>query len=312
MLKGLNEDICLSTVKFNLKLINIKVFFVVLAFSLFSGFYETIVPFLHPFIRDLGYTVMETGLITNLWETIVFFLNSILLFAVLYLICRRDFIENIASIIVSLIVATVAGYWIGGLLGVAVLQIGFSVSPSIFIFSNLLFEFAACSAAYVTARWRLSMPRTEIAYERPFGVALIAALYIILGISLTILTFVLFGLFYTVSLEAILNKPLIFIGLILLLAIASSMYFAVAYGFYRGRRWGWLVVFTSTLVGIFLSINQLVFRFYFDVWFIVKILVLLLDIFIFIYLLQPHVRIYFGIINPSLENISETSSSLQS
>jgi len=133
-----------------------------------------------------------------------------------------------------------------------------------------------------------------------------------LGISLTILTCIAFGFIYIFSLEAFLSKTFIFVGLILLLAIASAIYFIVAYGFYRGSRWGWLVTFASTIIGIFLSINQLMYGFYFDVWLIVKILVLLLYVFVFIYLLQPHVRIYFGIVNPTPESTLENSGNQQS
>jgi hypothetical protein len=302
----------LSTTKFNLKLVNPKVLLITFVSSAAGGLYEAISPFFPLFLGGLGYTTIEVGLAASFWNIIIFLLHSVLLFVILYLICRRSFMENVASIIVSIIAGTAAGYWVGGLLGFTVSHSSFPTLPSLFIFSNVVCQFAACSAAYVNSKWRFLTSRKNIACERPFGVAIIAALYVVLGISLTILTCTVMGLFYIFPFEALLTKAFIFVGLVFLLVVASAIYFVVAYGFYRGNKWGWLVIFASTIIGMFLSINQLLFGFHFDVWLIAKILAPLLNIFVLIYLLQLHVRIYFGIVNPMSESVLGLSGNAES
>ncbi|NWG10679.1 hypothetical protein HXY33_02845 [Candidatus Bathyarchaeota archaeon] len=298
----------METARLDLNLINSQVLSIVFIFSIFSGFRDSVAPNIGRFLDALNYTTLEIGLIINLSSVIIFFPVFILLFVLLYQTCKHNFIENIAGIIVSLIVGTVVGYWIGGLVG-AVLS-GYVISPSIFLYGNLLIEFAACSAAYIATKWRISTPNPQIVSERPVGVTLIAGFYVFLGVLLSFLSTFLFLSSY-VSFEVFLLKPLILTELILLLGIASIIHFFIAHGFYKHRRWGWLVIFASTLMGIFLSINEIIFRFSLDAWLIIKILMLLLSIFIFIYILQPSIRIYFGIINPQSEKKEEGGSDLQ-
>jgi lysylphosphatidylglycerol synthetase-like protein (DUF2156 family) len=112
---------------------------------------------------------------------------------------------------------------------------------------------------------------------------------------------VVFGL-SSIGFEVLFKKILLFAWIIALLSILSIAYLFIAYGFYRGRRWAWFTVFAFTLMGIFLTVNQLILMFNFGILFILRIVVLLLDIFILIYLMQPHIRIYFGIINPTSES----------
>jgi hypothetical protein len=207
--------------------------------------------------------------------------------------------KDIASIIISIIIGTVMGYWIGGLLGLSVSS--FPRSPSLFTISILLSEFGACAAAYLNIKWEQLTLRNSMVSERPFGVVLISVLYIILSLSSTVLNLVLFGL-SSIGFEVLFNKILPLTLIIALLSILSIAYFFIAHGFYRGRRWAWFTVFAFTLMSILLSINQLITMFKFDILFILKIIVLLLDTFILIYLIQPYIRIYFGIINPTSES----------
>ncbi len=74
--------------------------------------------------------------------------------------------------------------------------------------------------------------------------------------------------------------------------------------------WAWAVTFASTLVGIFSSLNAIILnsvfdRLLFDAWLVLKILVLVLGAAILVYLLQPHVRVYFGVVNPEPDTESE-------
>lgn len=290
----------LEATKLNLTLISSRVFIVVFFYSIFSGFREYLHSIVIPrFLQDLGYTTLESNVINSLLSLAIFFTLTVSFFVVLYQSCKDKFIENIASIIVSLIVGTIVGYWIGGLIGFALS--GYPIFPSIYLFGNLLTQFAACSAAYVATKWRISTPKPHTVTERPAGVTLVAVFYVFLALFLSVLTGLLLLSPYTISPEVFLLKPLILAGLIFLLGIASIIYFLIAYGFYAGRRWGWLVIFAYSLISIFSFTNQIIFRFYLDLWLLGEISLLLLSLFIFIYLLQPHVRIYFGIMNPQSE-----------
>lgn len=288
-------------VKYNLKTIHVRVLLITVIFCAINGFYESFARTLPLFLHDLGYTFLEIGFVNYFLSMIVFILDSALFFVILYSICRRNFMENIANIIISLIIGTVVGYWIGGLLGLWMTPPTFPTSPSIFTIGVLLSEFGACSAAYLNTKWNHLTPRTSIVSERPFGVVLISALYIVLSLLSTILALILLGL-SSIRFEILFNKILLFISLIALLSVLSIAFFFIAYGFYRGRRWAWFAVFAFTLIGVLLSINQLILAFHLDILFILRILVFLIDVFIFVYLIQPSIRIYFGIINPTPES----------
>ena len=287
--------------KYNLRAIHVKILLTTLIFCAFSGFYETVTPTLPLFLYDLGYTALEIGFITSILSIIIFILDSALFFVILYLICRRSFMEGIASVAISLVIGTVGGYWIGGLLGL-LLPSRFPQSPSFFTLSILLSEFGACSAAYLNTKWEQLTPRTDRASQCPFGVVLIAALYTILSVLSAILTCALLSWLFSVGFEVLFKKILLAISLMTLLSILSVAYVVIAHGFYRGRRWAWFAVFASTLMSTLLSVNQLILMFNFDILFILRIIVLLLDTFILIYLIQSSIRIYFGIINPMSES----------
>ncbi|MEM3699478.1 MAG: hypothetical protein QXL57_01215 [Candidatus Bathyarchaeia archaeon] len=244
----------MSVVKYNLKTFHVQVLLVALIFCAFGGFYEFVSPTLPLFLHELGYTPAEFSFITYILSVIVFILDSALFFVILYSICKHNFMENIANTIISLIIGTVVGYWIGGLLGLLMTFPRFPPSPSIFTISILLSEFGACSTAYLNTKWEHLTPRTSIASERPFGVVLVSALYIILSLLSTVSALMLVGL-SSLRLDVLFNKIFLLLPLIVLFSVLSIAYCFIAYGFYRGRRWAWFTVFAFTLMGILLSIK---------------------------------------------------------
>jgi len=292
----------LFTARFNLRLIDIKILAVALTFSLWGGFYESAIQQVTLFLSKLGFSIVEIGATLTLWGWDMYLLITVLYFAMLYLACRRRFMENVASIILSLIVGSMFGRWIGGLLG---FLFGFPTPPtvsSLSMFAGLLSPFGACSAAYVSERWKNLISSAVVNIERPFGVALIAILYVISGVSLFILVGVLFG-FGAESIPTLFSNTVIIAGSLVLVAVTFVLYLFVAYGLYHGRLWAWLVTFTSTMIGVFSSLNGIILGLSFDIWIILKILGFVLGVVVIIYLLQPHVRVYFGIINPKPANI---------
>jgi hypothetical protein len=292
---------------------NGKILAVCMVFSLVSGFTSAFQIFSYVILRHY-LDPLEINFVVTMISLFSFFVNSFVFFVILYSLCRRGFMENIASIVISLIVGTIVGHWIGGLMGasftfllspedfVANQSSFLIIEPSVYMLVIVLTEFGACSAAYVAGRWRQVVPRISISKERPFGITLIVLLYALLGVAATILAGLMLGFFYSaVSVETILADPLVLAGTITLIVVAVLLQFAIAYGLYNGRRWGWLLSFIFTLLGVFSSINSLIFAFSFNLWLIVRIALLLLGIFITIYLLDPHVRIFSGMVNPTSE-----------
>lgn len=288
-------------VNYNLKAIHMKVLLITFIFCLISGFYEALAPVLPLILNDLGYTSIEIGFIIYILSVLVFILDSAVFFAILYLSCRRNFMENIASIVISLIVGTVVGVWVGGLLGLFVKFYRPPTSPSIFTIGVLLSEFGACSAAYLNTKWDRLTSKVNMSSEKPFGVVLISGLHIVLSLLTTFLILMLLGL-SNIGFDVIFSKIFLFLPLAALLSVLSVAYFFIAYRFYKGRRWAWFAVFAFSLIGMLLLINQLIFAFQFGILFILRIVMLLIDVSILIYLVQLNVRMYFGVVNPASES----------
>jgi len=141
-------------------------------------------------------------------------------------------------------------------------------------------------------------------------VTFVAAIYVISGIPLSILMGLLFGYGAGGSILSLVGNALILVGIFVFVIIMFALYLVIAIGLCRGRMWAWAVTFASTSVGIFSSLNAIILnsvfdRLLFDAWLVLKILVLVLGAAILVYLLQPHVRVYFGVVNPEPDTESE-------
>ena len=299
----------MSATRFNLRLIDTKVFLITLVFSLFGGFYEPFIQSITSIYPKLGYSIVEMSAVLTIWGFNIFLLTSIPYFAALYSVCRKRFMGNVAGIIFSLITGSVVGRWIGGILG---LPLSVSAPPYLSLFNMLavlLGAFGACSTAYISEKWKTLLSRAN-AGDRPLGVTFVAVIYVISGILLSILMGLLFGYGAGGSILSLVGNALILVGIFVFVIIMFALYIVIAIGLYRGRMWAWAVTFASTLVGIFSSLNAIVLnsvfdRLLFDAWLVLKILVLVLGAAILVYLLQPHVRVYFGVVNPEPDTESE-------
>lgn len=299
----------MSATRFNLRLIDTKVFLITLVFSLFGGFYEPFIQSITSIYPKLGYSIVEMSAVLTIWGFNIFLLTSIPYFAALYSVCRKRFMGNVAGIIFSLITGSVVGRWIGGILG---LPLSVSAPPYWSLFNMLavlLGAFGACSTAYISEKWKTLLSRAN-AGDRPLGVTFVAVIYVISGILLSILMGLLFGYGAGGSILSLVGNALILVGIFVFVIIMFALYLVIAIGLYRGRMWAWAVTFASTLVGIFSSLNAIILnsvfdRLLFDAWLVLKILVLVLGAAILVYLLQPHVRVYFGVVNPEPDTESE-------
>jgi hypothetical protein len=216
---------------------------------------------------------------------------------------------NVAGIIFSLITGSVVGRWIGGILG---LPLSVSAPPYLSLFNMpavLLGAFGVCSTVYISEKWKTLLSRAN-AGDRPLGVTFVAVICVISGILLSIIMGLLFGYGAEGSILSLVGNALVLVGIFVFVIIMFALYLVIAIGLYRGRMWAWAVTFASTLVGIFSSLNAIILnsvfdRLLFDAWLVLKILVLVLGAAILVYLLQPHVRVYFGVVNPEPDTESE-------
>jgi hypothetical protein len=318
-LKGVSGDF-LSATRFNLRLIDTKVFLITLVFSLFGGFYEPFIQSITSIYPKLGYSIVEMSAVLTIWGFNIFLLTSTPYFAALYSVCRKRFMGNVAGIIFSLITGSVVGRWIGGMLslltpwigGILGLPLSVSAPPYLSLFNMLavlLGAFGVCSTAYISEKWKTLLSRAN-AGDRPLGVTFVAVIYVISGILLSIIMGLLFGYGAGGSILSLVGNALILAGIFVFVIIMFALYIVIAIGLYRGRMWAWAVTFASTLVGIFSSLNAIILnsvfdRLLFDAWLVLKILVLVLGAAILVYLLQPHVRVYFGVVNPEPDTESE-------
>jgi hypothetical protein len=127
--------------------------------------------------------------------------------------------------------------------------------------------------------------------KRPYGVTLLSALHILLGIllllgGLALLTveFVLPEMFPQVRWFAM-RSTTIGIGLL----VFALIYFVLAYGLWNGRGWAWTVSLIFAAIGIVISVLSLFVRPGLD-----ELLSLILDLVIIYYLMQPRVQAVFG------------------
>lgn len=293
----------------SLKIIESKILLLMLVFSFINGFWGVFRIFFPIISRDMGYSALEAGLISTALGHILFFINPILLFIVLFFTCNENLLRKIASSIISLILGSLVGYWLGGLSAAGTLAVSHSealwagslsiLSQSLYSasISNVLIGFAAVTSAFIVTRWKASLPESSPLLERPFGIIVLSVIYIVFGVlstfifPLILLHPLLAGIFFT--------KLFLGINLVLLLALGGSSQILIGMGLCIGRKWGWIPAFISAVASILVSIQELTLYEHFDMLGVsILALALFLGVVIAVYLLQPPVRRYFGLVNP--------------
>jgi len=309
-----------------LKIIESKIMWIMFLFGFLSGVHRAFLPYISVYLHGIGFTPTEIGVFSLIINYITFIISPVILFIILYFTCDGNLLNKLASTIISIILGSVIGGWLGLISGALLTCSRFEVSFADMLlafplgrtwaFAELIIVgFVAVAAAEINRRWREALSAQNLRLERPFGVVVISFLYIIFGILATCLAPLLFS--YSVFVEIVFSKPLIGIGLICVLLLSGFIQVLIGVCLFLGKKWGWIPAFYLAVLGILDSVNLL---FAFEKWshspllsvVVVSLAVtnLVIGVIITVYLLQYNVRRYFGFVNPTqLETQSPSTTS---
>jgi len=294
------------------RLIESRVFVVILVFSAVSGLNSAFAPYLSLLLyAKLGFSAVELGFFMILMSCLQFLISPILFFVVLYVTCGGPLLNRIASVLMSLIFGSLVGYPIGGFIGsivvtaqleqLSALLLPLSSLPQHLV-SQTLMGFAVLAFSDINLRWRSALPVEELQKRRPVGVTLLAALYVV------------FALLNTVVAPVLTLYPSVVVSTrhgalaIILIGVAFGMVglgqLVVAGGLYYGRKWGWFAAVISCATSLVMDASAFGNMVVLGGFTIVLLLVLgsfvgfIINLAVLLYLLRVGVRKFFGLVNP--------------
>jgi len=297
------------------QLVEAKVFGVMFVFNFVSGFYSVLMPFLSLYLSELGLTIVDYGVFSIFLSGFYYVVNPILFIIVLYYVCGGKLLDRIASILVSLILGGMLGYWVGGLSGLALHSIRFAENVPGYMTSlaiglpyvsvgEMLLGFAVLAFFDVNKRWSAALSADRASMERPFGVVVLSALYMVFGLINALLTPLLS--IYALLSDLFSRNVVLFAGLIIFALFNAAAQILIGWGLYSGKKWGWIPALISSITGFLASLTALLMVVIFSssvnvsVWVITSLFIgFVISQIIMYYLLSFSVRRYFGIINPS-------------
>lgn len=290
-----------------------KVFAVTFFFSFVEGLQSLLSPNLYLFLNRMGYTAAELSLTFMMLGFLYYVFNPILFFVALYLMCGGKVLPRIASILISLILGSLLGFWLGCLCGAPMLESQFTgaalgtllsivVGLPFLSFGKMIFGFAVLMFAETNSNWKAVLPMDKLQSKRPFGVLVLSALYVIVGL-LNILALPI-SVLYPLSLEFSLEKWLLLVIFVSTFVLGVAGQLLVAYGLYHGMKWGWVPALISAAGGLLIQITflgvSLVSEVFREVpWIVPESLIgLVISLMVLFYLLSLETRKYFGFVNP--------------
>ena len=315
-MKRIGGDVMSGQV-FASKLVDPTVMLVMLLFGFISGLRNVIDRYLALYLYYIGFPATEISVLRQYVSYVMFIINPVILFVLLYFKWDGNLLKRVASTVMSLILGSVIGCWLGrisGALLVALSHLGVSFAEVLYVSSleapwgpiNLVIVgFTAVAAADINKRWRKSLLKPDLRPERPFGVTIISFLYVIFGILTTCLIPIPIFLLYPAFIEMVLHKPLLGIGVISILVISGLIQVLIGVCLYLGKKWGWIPAVVSSVVGVLNSVNILLSLELWSYSLLLSVVIgglavtsLVISIIITVYLLQFNIRNYFGFVNP--------------
>jgi hypothetical protein len=226
---------------------------------LFFGFASTGITVFEDYLimYSLRGVILGTWLYLIYWY--LFLVSPVLLFIAFYRFCGRSFLERVASTLISVILGEVLGIVFGWVVigGVLALTTRYTLLSSLSLISqgfqsrvasNVLVALAAVAFAGVVRRWdeKLLGGGQELSVERPLGVSVASAVFVLGGILALCVSPLLFVLAETsgAAYWSLVAAAVVF------LIIGGVIQLFIGYGVYKGRRWGWLVAFAVSLIGL--------------------------------------------------------------
>jgi hypothetical protein len=204
-------------------------------------------------------TAAAFGLLMNGYS---FLVNPVLLFVAFYRICGRDFSDRAASTLISVVLGVVVGAVFGWVVvgGVFALTTEYALLSSLGLIlqvfqsrvaGNVLLALAAVAFAPVVRRWdeKLVGEGQELKVQRPLEVSVASAVYVLGGV----LALFVWPFLFVLQLSTGSAYLALVTAAVVLVVIGGVIQLFIGYGVYKGRRWGWLVAFAASLIGLVLN-----------------------------------------------------------
>lgn len=211
-------------------------------------------------------SAVESATFGVLMNGYAFLVNPVLAFVMFYRFCGRSFMEKAASTLISVVLGAVVGAVIGWLIvgGVVASTLGFPLLSSLSLISqglqssvvgNTLLALAAVAFATMVRRWdeKLLGSGQRLTVERPFEVSVASVVYVLSGVLVLCVSPLLL-----VLQEASESYSALFVSVVVLVVIGGFVELLIGYGVYKGRRWGWLVAFGGSLIGLVINASTLI------------------------------------------------------
>jgi len=294
------------------RLIETKVFAVILIFSAVSGLNTAFAPYLSILFHErFGFSPVEFGFVVVLLNSLQYLLSPILFFVVLYVTCGGRLLNRVASVLTSLVFGSLVGYPIGSSIGSIVVAVQFGQLGALYyplsslpqhVVVQTLMGFAVLAFSDINIRWRSALPIEELQRRRPAGVTLLVALYVV------------FALLNTVAVPVLALYPsmtgstphaavvVIAVGVVFGMVIAGQL--VVAAGLYCGKKWGWITAVISSASSLMIDIYALGAMIVLGGLMVMRVLMLwsfvgfITSLAVLLYLLSIEVRKFFGFVNP--------------
>ncbi len=294
------------------RLIETRVFVVILVFSVVSGLNSAFAPYLSLLLYErLGFSGVELGFFSILMSCLQFLVSPLLFFVVLYVTCGGPLMNRISSVLMSLVFGSLVGYPIGSLIGSVVVAVEFGrVGALYFPLSSLpqhvvgqtMMGFAVLAFSDILLRWRGALPVEEFQRRRPGGVTLLAALYVVFALVNTVVAPVL-ALYPSVAVSMP-RAAFAIIALGVVFGLVTAGQLVVAAGLYFGRKWGWIAAVVSSASSLLMDVYVFGAMVVYGGFTVVPVLMLgtfvgfIINLAVLLYLLGVEVRKFFGFVNP--------------
>jgi hypothetical protein len=203
-------------------------------------------------------------LVVDIPYEILYAYSFLVNFVLFYYLCGRDgaIQEKPASTVISLLFGGFVGTWVGGLTATFLLPVlgmkdfrftsGLSMLPNV-MQQNLLFDIVLAVATMLSLwfvlQWdeKLIEAGFESRTEAPPDIILVSALYVVSGI-LSLCVLPLLNIIPSFGNE--LWSLWLIVTLIPLVAVNAAAQIIIAVSIYKGKRWGWLIAFAASLIGV--------------------------------------------------------------
>lgn len=307
--KNQMEGRVLTETRLDDRLFDKRVFIVVFIFTFVSAIIG--VQRYLPFLLSHQTSYVDIAAASQLFYFVGFIIDPLLFFIVLYRYCGGELLNRMARVLISIVLASLLGLWIGNLAlagAVTVFSSAEEAAANFFFLSpisslpiqvifKLLEVFAVLAFSDLVPKWKRTLPANELQGKTPGGIVFLATVYVVFALlnMLVLPVSVLWG-----SADSIVLIVPLAVGL----GILTVGQFVLAIGLYSGKKWAWVLAVVSTgstllidvsILGVFLALES---HGAAAPWLLVGLFFgSLISLVIVVYLLKATVRKFFGLVN---------------